>query len=144
VEVRSSGGTSEIVGFEVAARAPGILVFGENRAVAVNPDGAVNTTDTPAPPESVILIYFTGTGAVDNAVATGAAALADPLSRPTAPVRAWIGNAEATVHYLGLAPGFVGLGQANLQLPPLEPGTYELKIAIGETVSAGALITIGS
>jgi uncharacterized protein (TIGR03437 family) len=143
VQVRSAGGVSDTVTFEVASRAPAMLVFGDNRAVAVNPDGSVNTQDTPAPPESVIVVYFTGLGQVDNAVPTGTGAAGDPLSRPTAPVRAFVGDAEAEVLFAGLAPAFVGLAQGNFKLPPLEPSTYELRIAVGEAVSAGARITVG-
>jgi uncharacterized protein (TIGR03437 family) len=57
-------------------------------------------------------------------------------------VRFFVGEAEAEALFAGLAPGFVGLAQGNLKLPPLEPGTYELRIAVGEAVSAGARITV--
>jgi uncharacterized protein (TIGR03437 family) len=141
-QVRSTGGSSTTITFQVTERAPGILQFGENRAVAVNSDGSINTDATPAAPGSVLLIYLTGLGALDNPVATGAAAPGDPLSRPTAPIRVLIGDTEAEVLFVGLAPGFVGLGQANILLPPLPPGTYAVTVLIGEAASNLPLITI--
>ena len=39
------------------------------------------------------------------------------------PVQAQIGGSSATVHFAGLAPGFVGLYQVNVQIPAgVEPG----------------------
>jgi len=141
VQVRNASGSSNPIPFEVAATAPGILQFGENRAVAVNPDGSVNTADNPIAAGGILLVYLTGIGAVDNAVATGAPASVDPLSRPTAPVRITVGDQEVEVLYLGLAPGFVGLAQANIRVPQV-PGTFPLTVSVGDVSSNSPLISI--
>jgi adhesin/invasin len=54
-------------------------------------------------------------------VPTGAAAPLDVLSNSVAPVIATIGGVPATVNFAGLAPGFVGLGQVNILVPPGAP-----------------------
>ena len=140
-QVRNAAGTSNPIPFEVTATAPGILQFGENRAVAVNPDGSVNTAENPIAGGGILLVYLTGIGAVDNPVATGAPASADPLSRPTAPIRVTIGDQEAEVLYLGLAPGFVGLAQANIRVLNMT-GDFPLTVTVGDASSNSPLISI--
>ena len=74
------------VKFTVAPANPGILLFGGNRAVAVNQNGAVNTSGTPAAPGDFEVVYFSGIGAPDQPVATGAGApTAEPLARSKYP-----------------------------------------------------------
>jgi uncharacterized protein (TIGR03437 family) len=141
--VTANGLNSGNVTFTVSASSPGILVFGDNRAVVVNANGAVNTAATPAKPGEVAVAYFVGTGLLDNAVATGKAAPRDPLSRPNLPYKIFLGQTECQVLFLGLTPDYIGLAQANFTLPDLPPGDYPLTIAIGNEVSNGPVITIG-
>jgi uncharacterized protein (TIGR03437 family) len=142
--VTVGGLTSGTVSLSFGASSPGILVFGDNRAVAVNQNGTVNTAATPAKPGEVMVAYFTGTGLLDNAVSTGRAAPREPLSRPALPVRVFVGQASCEVLFLGLTPDYIGLGQANFGLPNLPPGDYVLTIMIGTEVSNGPVITVGS
>ena len=122
---------------------PGLFVFGGNRAAVVNQDGAVNMPAAPADRGSIILAFLTGAGEVQPAIASGAAASADPLSFTTADVQATIGGVEAKVLSLVLAPGFVGLVQANIEIPEgLAPGDHELVITVGGWVSNGAVISV--
>jgi len=66
----------------------------------------------------VVVIYATGLGATNPAVATGQAAPAvPPLALVTTPVKVTIGGVEAAVEFAGLAPGFVGLHQVNARVP---------------------------
>jgi uncharacterized protein (TIGR03437 family) len=92
---------------------------------------------------SVIAVYWTGQGLVDNPIATGAAAGAVFLNTTVAPTTATVGGQPATVLYSGLAPGFVGLAQANLQVPDLDPGDYPVVLTVGDTTSNAAVVTVG-
>ena len=122
---------------------PGLFLFEGNRAAVVNQDGAVNMPAAPVDRGSIILAFLTGAGEVEPAIASGAAASADPLSFATADVQATIGGVEAKVLSLVLAPGFVGLAQANIEIPEgLAPGDYELVITVGGWVSNGAVISV--
>lgn len=143
-EVRLSGAASAAFSFNVVAAAPGVLVFGNNRAVVQNQDGNLNTATNGALPGSTIVAYLTGQGAVDNAVTDGAPAGANPLSRATLPASATIGGQNAAISFLGLTPGFVGLLQANLVVPALAAGDYPLVLTIGGRASNNPLVTVAS
>ncbi len=144
VRVEVAGSRSREIAVTILPAAPGILQFGERRAVAVNPNGSVNTQENPIAPGAVLLVYLSGIGAVDNPVPSGAAASADPLSRPVLPVKAAIGDETVVIQFIGLAPGFVGLAQANLVVPRLPPGDYELVITVNGADSNRVLVTIGN
>jgi hypothetical protein len=90
----------------------------------------------------VITVYLTGQGAVSNPVTDGTAPPTSPLSSATATATATIGPLNAPVQFLGLAPGFAGLGQANIQVPALPTGDYPLVITVSGLVSASAVISI--
>jgi adhesin/invasin len=88
-------------------------------------------------------VYLTGIGPVDNPVPTGAAAPLTSLSWATLPNSATIGGWTARVRFLGLAPGFVGLAQANLEVPPgLSPGQYPIVITVGGVPSNAATLYV--
>ena len=55
---------------------------------------------------------------------------------------ATIGSLPAIVTFSGLAPGFVGLGQANVQVPDLAPGDYPLVLTIGGIPSNAGIISV--
>ncbi|MBK9168618.1 MAG: hypothetical protein IPM24_14265 [Bryobacterales bacterium] len=142
--VQTGGQFSAPFAFEVLPAAPGILVFGDNRAVAQNQDGSLNTADNPALPGTALVAYLTGQGALDNSLDDGAPAAADPLSRAAQPSSASIGGQNAPIAFLGLTPGFVGLLQANLTVPALAPGDYPLVVSIGGRSSNAPVVSVGS
>jgi uncharacterized protein (TIGR03437 family) len=136
-------GASAPVSFMVVATAPEIFRSTGSRGLAINQDQTINGPDAPAPPGSVIIMYVTGQGAVDHPVPTGAPGLSSPLARPVAPVSATLDGQHVNVQFLGLAPGFVGISQANLQIPDIEPGDHKLVIKIGNAASQPVTITVG-
>jgi len=77
---------------EVQPAAPAPLKLDEIRAMAFDEDGTSNSPDAPALPASMITVYLSGIGAVDNPVATGAPAPAELLARSLAPSMALIGD----------------------------------------------------
>ena len=145
--MESAGVASAPFAFSVQATAPGIFVFGDNRAVVQNvlPDSSlvVNTADTPVPAGDYIIAYLTGQGALDNPVATGNIAGGATLSVPKLPYSAKLGDKPVTVAFLGMTPGQIALAQANILVPPdMLPGTYPLVITIGGVPSNGPQITV--
>ena len=122
--------------------APGIFTLTPGQAAAVNQDGTVNGPSQPAAANSVVAAYVTGLGAVNNPIATGAAATAEPVSSTVNPVTASIGGQPAQVLFAGLAPAFAGLYQVNLSVPELPPGSYPLQISVAGIASNTAALTI--
>ncbi len=88
------------------------------RAVAVNQDGSLNDITQPAPKGSFVTLYATGHGSVTPAIATGQPAPTDgTLHHAAGSVECTIDGRLANVAFAGLAPGFVGLLQLNVQIP---------------------------
>ncbi len=122
------GVTSDAATVAVSAAAPGLFTYGAGRAVVQNEDYSVNTADNPAAVGSYVVAYITGGGTVDHSPGTGRAASAATLARFAASVKATIGGVDAPVSFAGLTPGFAGLGQVNIEVPDLAPGTYALVV----------------
>ena len=92
-------------------------------ASAANGAVALNTASAPAAAGDVLEVYCTGLGTVSPAVTAGATAPLDTLSRTTNTVTAVIGGVPAQVQFAGLAPGYAGLYQVNVAVPPgVTPG----------------------
>jgi uncharacterized protein (TIGR03437 family) len=129
----SGGGVSATSTFNVVPAAPGIFLFGNNRAVAQNQDGTLNDVGNPAQAGSYVTVYMTGIGPLDNPVVLGAATPLQPLSRATTAATATVGGTPAQIYFIGMTPLSVGLAQADIQIPPtLAPGTYPIQVQIGD------------
>jgi uncharacterized protein (TIGR03437 family) len=137
-----AGKTAQIV-FQVLPASPGILIFGDNRSVSVNPDGTVNGSGAPAKPDDVEVMYLSGIGVPDPPVATGAGAPFGPLARATYPHSISVGGQPAQVSYLGQAPGYPSLAQANFRIPNLAPGEYLVVVTVNGVASNAAKLTVG-
>jgi len=80
-------------------------------------------------------IFATGLGPVTNQPATGAPAPSNPLAYTSNSVTVTIGGVAATPTFAGLAPGWVGLYQVNVQVPANAPAGD----AVPVTLSVGGV-----
>ncbi len=141
--VDNNGTQSDPRSVQVVTKSPGIFTYGDNRAVAVNEDNSVNSTENGAARGSVLTVYMTGQGTVTPPVPTGSAAPARPLSRVPFPTRAWIAGVPAQIQFVGLTPGLVGVLQVNLVVPPgAPPGDWPLLIDIAGWNSNTPTVTV--
>jgi len=120
VTVTANSITSAPQSIPVGAVAPGIFSLGApqgGQGAIVNRAGMVVDANSPAHAGDSIEIYATGLGAVTNTPQTGATAVANPLSYVSTYPTVTIGSVSAPVSFAGLAPGFIGLYQVNVQVP---------------------------
>ena len=121
LEVSLHGQTSAAVPFQIAAAAPGIFTLsqtGSGRGTVLHGLTNAPVTDAnPARPGEVLAAYVNGLGTTTPAAFSGAAATSTPLQTTTRQPAASIGGINAPVTFSGLAPGFSGLYQVNVQVP---------------------------
>jgi len=115
--VTSSGYQSIPVPVIPLATDPGIFT-----GAVVSANGTVISTSSPARPGDTIVIYCTGLGAVNESVDPTLPAPANPPVTTKAAVAVFIQAADRTwissyVPFAGLAPGYSGLYQVNVQVP---------------------------
>jgi uncharacterized protein (TIGR03437 family) len=134
IVVNNGGTNSNTVTVPVAVTAPGLFSSDQSGTGA----GAIRHADftlvnaaSPALGGETVLVYLTGMGAVNPPLADGVGGGSSPLNNATAQVNVLIGGIAGQVSYSGLAPGFPGLYQINVTLPPLPPGaTGSIPLAI--------------
>lgn len=112
---------------------PGIFAYekyGTQYAVALHSsDYALITPEDAAYRGEIIILYTTGLGPVDQFIQNGYGAPAKPLANTLDKFHVRIAGEDARVYFSGLAPGFVGLYQINMELPgDLPAGDLSLKI----------------
>jgi uncharacterized protein (TIGR03437 family) len=127
IQVTNNGVLSNVVTAYLRATAPGVFTLppgGPGYGAILHQDGVtVVTAANPALTGETISLYLTGLGAVSPTIADGAAAPTTSLVNTTASYSVYFyptGAAplEVTPGFAGLAPGFSGLYQLNVTVPP--------------------------
>ena len=118
-------------------------LFVDNSTIAAqHADGSLISSKAPAYPGEVIVVYGTGLGRTDPTQVDGS------VARSAAPIilldqlQVLLDGQAVPVEnilYAGITPGFAGLYQINLRLPDHIGATPELRIALGDQMSQGAL-----
>jgi uncharacterized protein (TIGR03437 family) len=144
--IHALGGVSEAFPFDTATAAPAL--FQSSFGGQANPPlpiilRAFNqepvTVSNPARRGDVLVLFGNGLGLVSPGLASGAAAPLDTLFSSVAKPVVTIGGRPAEVLFAGLAPGFVGLNQLNIVVPPDAPLDFGVTLQIssgGQTTEA--------
>jgi uncharacterized protein (TIGR03437 family) len=139
IQVSQGGAVSAAQAVNVAAVSPGIFIVDQAAnagAVLHAANYSLVTSSSPAQPGESLLIFCTGLGAVGTSVASGAMAPSAPLAQTVLTPTVSIGGLLAIVSYSGLAPGFAGLYQINVQAPlNLGAGNQSVQITISGVAS---------
>jgi uncharacterized protein (TIGR03437 family) len=85
---------------------------------AIFSNGQAIAGPSPAGAGDVLVLFCNGLGAVNQPIDANSLAPGSPLADTTNPVTVTIEGIQAQVLFAGLAPGFAGLYQINIQLPP--------------------------
>jgi uncharacterized protein (TIGR03437 family) len=123
----SSVGTASADSFD---EDPGIFTYEGNNAVALlYPDYSLLGPTHAALPGDYVILYTTGLGPLSIDLRDGYAGPSDPVAVTQDPFQVLIAGESCKVFFSGLAPGFVGLYQLNIQLPfDLPRGTLDVQI----------------
>lgn len=140
--VTAGASFSLVIPIDIVPAAPGLFLSSGRRAIVQNQDYRLNSTANPAGVGSFIIAYFTGQGALDQAISTGAVAPPTVLSRTKSATSATVGGLPAQVMYSGMTPGYVGLAQANIVVPNLPSGEFPLILTIGGVISNAGMISV--
>jgi uncharacterized protein (TIGR03437 family) len=120
IQVRRGSTQSTVRTANVAAVSPGIFIVDQasGAGAVLHADYSLVSSGSPARPGEFLLIYCTGLGALRTPVRSGERAPSVPPLAETINVpEVRIAGLPANVTYSGLAPGFVGLYQINVQAP---------------------------
>ena len=148
VQVTRGTESSEAQPIAIAAVSPGIFTLNQQ---GIGPGAILHAGDfqpvndsAPAQPGEFILIFCTGLGSVQPEVPSGdVAPTVEPLARTVTLPMVNIAGIAADVTFSGLAPGFVGLYQVNVQVPAGVPsGTQEVEIIIDGVPSNTVTIAV--
>lgn len=109
----------------------------------VNIETGVILREQPLPAGATAAVFSAGLGGVEPTVGTGQPAPFNPRAETVLTVEAEIDGRSANVLFSGLAPGFSGLYQVNIELPTdLAPGRYTLIIRIAGLTSNEVFVDI--
>ncbi len=122
----------------VAATSPGLFFTEEGRsafaAIGSHADGSPVTPAAPARPGETIVLWSTGFGVTQPAVAAGVrnpGPEGEGLARPVDPgVAVLIAGIPAGLAFVGGTPGFVGLTQLNVTIPANAPRGATIPVAL--------------
>jgi uncharacterized protein (TIGR03437 family) len=128
-----NGMPSNVQSAGVITYSPDVFVVSPTQAAITHADGSLVSATSPAAANETVVVYCTGLGPVSGAMVTGAPASSTSLQAitTTQPATATLGGVPATVSFSGLAPGFIGLYQVNVQVPANVPPGPFLIISIG-------------
>ena len=143
IVVRVNGVESAAETVALSPTGPGLFVLAGDQAAVLNQDFSRNTPGNPAARGTIIVAFLSGVGLATPPTPTGAPAAAIPLSFVNAAASATIGGVNVPEVSLVLAPGFVGLAQANIELAAGTPaGQQALVITVGGQASNAATVSV--
>ena len=133
----TNNGRTATTTLTVASAAPGLFT---------DANGAIVPAATVAR-GAIVTLYLTGAGAVSPAIGTGAAPAAGTtaaqLPAPVQSTTVSVGGVNATVAFVGIPTGLVGVTQINLRVSTTTPlGAQPVVVSVGGIASAPATITV--
>jgi uncharacterized protein (TIGR03437 family) len=123
--------------FKVAAAGPGIFTAADGSITPVSSGRAGQT----------LTMFITGEGQVTPSVGTGRTPSSktqlSQLPKPKLPVTVTVGGAPASIQFVGIVSGLVGVTQINFTIPDsAESGVQPVVVTVGSAVSAAANLTV--
>ncbi len=130
------------VAIQIAAASPALFQLDPANAVATRADASVITSDSPARPGDIVVLYATGLGQTTPPIESGKLPTQAALLARIDEFAVLLDGQPVDPHsieYAGIAPGFAGLYQINVTLPDSTAANPELRIALAGSISPPAL-----
>ncbi len=140
--VSRQSATGPTVTVQLNSTAPGFFQWNGNNIVAAHLNGQVISSTSPATAGEIVIAFANGLGRTSP----------DATAGQLATVAAWVVNASAmqvlfdgvsapagSILYAGLAPGYAGLYQINLRIPPSVKPNPQVQIQIAGQTSPGGI-----
>jgi len=119
---------------------------GQGHIYKIGTDGSqtLASPENPAKAGDFLVIYCAGLGAVSPPVDAGLATPFDHLTNTANPVTVTIGLQTIKALFAGLTPGFTGLYQVNVQVPPglIDNDAIQLSLNVANQVSVDVTLAI--
>ena len=146
-QIQRPDGSALVGTVDVVTTSPSIFTVsqdGQGQAAALNQDNSVNSVTNPAPRGSVLQLYLTGAGPTNPPLAPGESAdpFGDPLVLTQTEPTVTINARPARVLFSGMAPGFVGLWQINVEIPPDTPTGPPVPLQVTGEGRSSNIVTI--
>jgi len=144
VQVKLGNQVSAPQTITLQAFSPGIFTLDSAGTGAIlHADYALVSSSAPAQPGETVLIFATGLGSLRTPVPSGTPAPSNPPAETLDTPIVVIGGSSSQVTFSGLAPGFVGLYQVNVQVPlSLAAGDQTVQISAEGVVSNTAIMAV--
>jgi uncharacterized protein (TIGR03437 family) len=140
ISIANNGSASSPFGISVFPTLPGLFTAngtGTGPVAALNQDLSLNSAQNPIAAGSIVVLYATGAGAMNNFMPDGQITGAN-TSTPVAAVYVRIGKVPAEILYAGSAPSLVsGALQVNVRVPSgtVGGGQVPIQLIVGEYTS---------
>ncbi len=137
LQVVLSGRAGPPVTLRLEESAPALFEAAGRTVIATHGNGPPITPDSTAAPGETVVLYATGLGptapqTLPNRIPTAAARLTNTA------FQVWLNGVPVPrerILYAGVTPGFAGLFQVNLQLPPDAPKDPEIPVGTPDRMS---------
>jgi len=141
--VARQGTSGPIVTVTLQSAAPAMFQLSAGVAISTHLDGSVVSSGSPAAANEIVTLWATGLGntnpELEDGVLAPTAQWLSQLSQFAIQINGATLDPTATL-YAGVAPGFAGLYQVNVQLPGSLPPNPEIRLGLGGILSPPGLI----
>lgn len=148
------GWTGPVVNISLVPVAPQLFATSDSFVIAQHADYSQITSDAPASPGEIIILYATGLGPQpqqynDESNAGQLPAIPEPVSTDLqvllngTGIASWAGGGNqgtSNIWYAGVTPGTAGVFQINLVLPGTLPANPAIQISAGGLTSSTGVI----
>jgi len=142
IQVVLNGIAGPSVPFMLAAASPALFELDPKTVIATRLDGSLITAAAPAQPGEILTLYATGLGDTIPPVIYSNVAVAAATLQLLSKFKVLLDGTpvdSSLILYAGIAPGYAGLYQINVQLPNTVGSNPDLQIGLGDALSPTGL-----